>query len=224
MARAWQDPALWGGLQRRVFGLASSQVATDVLADEGVRARNIARWLATQERLAAGRDSAEDADWRLDEGDLVFVDESAMASTADLTAVHRHAAAAGRSCCWSATRGSSPRSGPGGAMAMVAGRGRTYELADVRRFDAEWERAASLRLRDGDQAVLPTYRKHGRLVDGGTADDARRARPPVAGWPTRSPGSGPRSRSTRTSRRSRCRRGCARSWSTSAASRRPASR
>ena len=44
-----------GGLQRRVFGLAASQVATDVLADEGVAARNVARWLATQDRLAAGR-------------------------------------------------------------------------------------------------------------------------------------------------------------------------
>ena len=42
------------GQQRRVVGLAASQIATNVLADEGLTARNITRWLATQQRLADG--------------------------------------------------------------------------------------------------------------------------------------------------------------------------
>ena len=54
LAKAWQDPALSAAASRRAFGLAASQIATEVLAGEGLEARNIARWLASQERLAAG--------------------------------------------------------------------------------------------------------------------------------------------------------------------------
>jgi len=38
----------WAASGRSVFGLAPSQVAAQVLAEEGVTARNTARWLATQ--------------------------------------------------------------------------------------------------------------------------------------------------------------------------------
>ena len=41
IARAWTDPALHGGRAGRVFGLATSQIATDVLAGEGLTARNV---------------------------------------------------------------------------------------------------------------------------------------------------------------------------------------
>lgn len=94
LAKAWQDPALWDGHQRRVVGLASSQIATDLLAGEGVHARNVARWLATQRRLAEGRGAGDDEQWRLRAGDLV-VDEPSMANTADLAAIHHHVSAAG---------------------------------------------------------------------------------------------------------------------------------
>ena len=40
--------------ERRVFGLALSQNATDVLTGNGLTARNTAAWLATQNRLTAG--------------------------------------------------------------------------------------------------------------------------------------------------------------------------
>ena len=40
------------------------------------------------------------------------------------------------------------------------------ELADVRRFQSEWEKAASLRLRQGDTDVIDLYDQHGRIVDG----------------------------------------------------------
>ncbi len=57
LAKAWQDPELWDGQQRHVVGLATSQIATEVLAAEGLDARNVARWLAAQQRLAEGRHS-----------------------------------------------------------------------------------------------------------------------------------------------------------------------
>jgi hypothetical protein len=44
--------------------------------------------------------------------------------------------------------------GAAGGMELVAGAGVSYELTEVRRFREEWERAASLRLRDGDETVL----------------------------------------------------------------------
>ncbi|MGH3612054.1 MAG: AAA family ATPase [Pseudonocardia sp.] len=67
------------------------------------------------------------------------------------------------------------RDAQGGALADVAEHGLRYELAEVRRFSAEWERSASLRLRDGDATVLDEYAKHGRLRDGGTAEQAEAA-------------------------------------------------
>jgi hypothetical protein len=54
LAKAWEDPALWDGAERKVVGLASSQIATEVLAGERLAARNIAQWLGTQRRLADG--------------------------------------------------------------------------------------------------------------------------------------------------------------------------
>ena len=95
LARAWQDPALWEGRPRRVVGLATSQIAAEILAGEGLDANNIAHWLATQDRLARGGDrlagptaKGEDPRWRLRSGDLVVVDESAMADTPDLVRIH----------------------------------------------------------------------------------------------------------------------------------------
>jgi hypothetical protein len=41
LAQAWQDPGFWDGRQRKAVGLASSQIATEVLAAEGLAARNI---------------------------------------------------------------------------------------------------------------------------------------------------------------------------------------
>jgi hypothetical protein len=39
----------------------------------------------------------------------------------------------------------------------------TAELAEVRRFDAPWERQASVRLREGDLAAVAAYDQHGRI-------------------------------------------------------------
>ena len=45
----------------------------------------------------------------------------------------------------------------------------------MRRFRAEWERGASLRLREGDASVFAEYARHGRLVEGGTAEQTEAA-------------------------------------------------
>jgi hypothetical protein len=40
------------------------------------------------------------------------------------------------------------------------------ELHEVRRFAAEWERQASVRLREGDLAAVAVYDRHGRFRSG----------------------------------------------------------
>ncbi|GAA3537314.1 hypothetical protein GCM10022222_21250 [Amycolatopsis ultiminotia] len=172
LAKAWQDPELWDGTRRAVVGLASSQVATDVLAGEGLTARNIARWLGAQDKLAEGSTHPDHAAWKLDPGDLVVVDESAMANTADLARIHHHVQQAGAKLLLTGDHRQLAAVGAGGGMELIADAGAVYELTDVRRFRAEWERAASLRLRDGDASVLGDYHKNGRLLDAGTREQA----------------------------------------------------
>ncbi|MQA63401.1 MAG: relaxase domain-containing protein [Actinophytocola sp.] len=172
LAKAWQDAELWDGRQRRVFGLAASQIATDVLAGEGVEARNISRWLSTQQRLTAEEALPEDADWRLRAGDLVVVDESAMADTAALATIHAHVSNAGAKLLLTGDHRQLAAVGAGGGMELAASSGNAYELTEARRFRQEWERAASLRLRSADETVLGDYAKHGRLLDAGTREQA----------------------------------------------------
>ncbi|MFB9744689.1 MobF family relaxase [Pseudonocardia sulfidoxydans] len=180
IARGWATaPHAEGELAGRVFGLATSQVATDVLAGEGLAARNVARWLATQDRLATapaeGQAQPDDAEWALQGGDLVVVDESAMTDTPALAAIHRHVDAAGAKMLLVGDHKQLAAVGAGGGMDLLANAGARYELAEARRFTADWERAASLRLRAGDESVLRDYFEHGRLLDAGTVEQAEQS-------------------------------------------------
>ncbi|GAA1392083.1 hypothetical protein GCM10009613_35900 [Pseudonocardia kongjuensis] len=178
LAQAWTDPTLrHDGTRSRVFGLATSQQATDVLAAEGLTARNVAAWLGTQQRLATGAAERphrpEDEPWRLRDGDLVVIDESAMTDTAALSAIHQHTERAGAKLLLVGDHRQLAAVGAGGGMELLAAAGSSYELTDARRFTAEWERDASLRLRAGDQTVLREYHQQGRVLDTGTRDDAQ---------------------------------------------------
>jgi conjugative relaxase-like TrwC/TraI family protein len=54
----------------------------------------------------------------------------------------------------------------GGGMSLLAGALGYARLAEPTRFRANWEQRASLRLRDGDTAVLADYDQHGRIHGG----------------------------------------------------------
>ena len=179
IARGWTEPEhAVGETPRRVFGLATSQIATEVLKAEGLTASNVAAWLGAQRRLTAGPGSGErrpvesDHGWRLHVADLVVVDESAMTDTAALAAIHQHVDAAGAKLLLVGDHRQLASVGAGGGMDLLAQSGARYELAEARRFTHEWERDASLRLRTGDETVLRTYHGQGRLLDGGTTDAA----------------------------------------------------
>ncbi|WP_238589121.1 MobF family relaxase [Pseudonocardia sp. HH130629-09] len=180
LAHGWTEPSAGPqaeqGRERRVFGLATSQQATQVLTAEGLTARNVARWLATQDRLTAGaaerRIQDGDEAWQLRSGDLVVVDESAMTDTAALAAIHRHTERAGAKLLLVGDHRQLAAVGAGGGMDLLATAGSRYELTDARRFNHAWERDASLRLRAGDESVLREYFEQGRVLDAGTRDQA----------------------------------------------------
>lgn len=153
----------WAVDGRRVVGLAPSQVAADVLTADGVPAQNTTRWLRGPDGHA------------LRAGDLVVVDEAGMASTDQLAEIQHRCARADAKLLLVGDPRQLAAVGPGGALADVAEHGLRYELTEVRRFTADWERTASLGLREGDPTVLDDYAKHGRLVAGGTVDQAERA-------------------------------------------------
>jgi conjugative relaxase-like TrwC/TraI family protein len=154
----------WRGTDRRVLGLAPSQVTADLLTEEGLPAANTARWLANTESAMIPRD-----------GDLVVLDEAGMTATGDLAEIVRRCDAAGAKLLLVGDARQLGAVGPGGALSDVAQLGITYELSEVRRFAAEWERTGSLRLRDGEADALGPYERHGRLVSAGTADHAEAA-------------------------------------------------
>ena len=110
-----------------------------------------------------------------------------MTDTAALAAIHATCDAAGAKLLLVGDHRQLAAVGAGGGMDLLADAGARYELAEARRFTHEWEREASLRLRDGDETVLRDYHKHGRLLDAGTARAGRGRPPPAPGWPTPSP-------------------------------------
>lgn len=189
LARAWSDPDLWtvgetadadaaaktavpAARPRRAVGLASSQIATDVLTGEGLDAINVTRWLNTQQALAAGSTDPNHQRWRIEPGDLVVLDESSMTATADLARIHQYVTAAGAKLLLTGDHKQLAAVGAGGGMELALDAGPVYELAEVRRFTHAWEGPASLRLRVGDERVLDDYHRAGRLIDGGTIEQA----------------------------------------------------
>jgi hypothetical protein len=162
VAEAWED--LSGG--GRVHGLAPSERAAQVLEDDGVKVTaNTAKWLAAQERIAGGKALQGDLPFRVNFRDVVVIDEASMVSTEDIKAVRKIVEAKGARLVLSGDQEQLSSVEAGGVLGILDGYAETYRLTDVRRFAAEWEAAASLRLRAGDVSVLDEYERRGRIVD-----------------------------------------------------------
>ena len=172
-----------------VVGLAPSAAAAQVLADDlGIACENTAKWLHEHDR---GR-----AQFR--EGQLVIIDEATLAGTLTLDRITALAADAGAKVLLVGDWAQLQSVDAGGAFSLLASaRADTPELTEVHRFTHEWEKHASLDLRDGRVEVIGTYARHDRVREGTTdemidaayaawrADDARRAR--ERSWSPRRP-------------------------------------
>ena len=141
--------SIWDG---PVFGTATSQNATNELRAAGVQvAANTTRLLAD---LTEGR---------IPPGSLILADEGSMISMTHLAAIVSYAA---RNSCKLVLAGDQEQLAAvegGGAMTLLADRLGYVQLAEPVRFTAAWERAASLRLRQGDATALDEYDQQGRI-------------------------------------------------------------
>jgi ATP-dependent exoDNAse (exonuclease V) alpha subunit len=179
-----------------VVGLAPSAAAAEVLADAvGVPTENTAKWLTEQarqdQRLAelaslqgklrgaspslrtralrrrAQQVAAEVDRWRLRRGQLLIVDEASMAGTLELDTITTQAREVGAKVLLVGDPAQlSPVAAGGAFRLLVADRDDAPALEDVRRFRHEWERTASLALRDGRPTAVTPYFQHGRVTDG----------------------------------------------------------
>ena len=155
LRRAWES----AHGERTVIGLAPSSAAAAVLGEErGIVAENTAKWDYEHEQQR----------WNFQAGQLVIVDEASLAGTFALDRLTQHAHEAGAKVLLVGDAHQLSAVETGGAFGLI-----THSLGEdapalveVRRFTAVWERTASLQLRLGDDTVLDTYEREGRIVGG----------------------------------------------------------
>lgn len=165
LAGVWSERV--GG---RVLGLATTEIATRNLAEDGVPAMNTARFLAA---FTPGPDGQEPRA-RVAPGDLFVIDEAGMSGTPELARIHDIVTAGGGKLVYTGDQHQLTSIGSGGLLALLVADNGAYELEQVHRFGNAWEREASLRLRAGDRSVIPEYEDRGRL-QGGTGEQMQAA-------------------------------------------------
>ena len=144
---------------RRVIGLTTSTNAARVLAHEGLaESYNIAEFLGKTE----GSDELR-RPIPLHQDDVLVIDEASQLSTADLALIGEAAQQAGARIVATGDTAQLGAVEAGGMFRLLAQEVPAAELHEVRRFDAAWEREASIRLRDGDLAAAAAYDRHGRI-------------------------------------------------------------
>ena len=89
-----------------------------------------------------------------------------MVSTADLATVEDIATRRGAKILLTGDTEQLSAPQAGGAMRLLADEHGYYQLRTVQRFEQEWEREASLRLRAGDVDALAEYDQRGRILEG----------------------------------------------------------
>ncbi|MCK0117010.1 relaxase domain-containing protein [Isoptericola sp. S6320L] len=179
-ARAAHELSASVGIDAHTLAMLLARNSPDARARRAARRNDITAALNSahpRRRAAAARGlaalDAEEASFTLRPGTLVVVDEASMCSTHDLAALGRLAVAAGAKVALVGDPAQLDSIDAGGMLGWLDRQGKTAHLSSLFRFDAPWEAAASLRLRDGDAAVLfptdggpPSYADAGRIRDG----------------------------------------------------------
>ena len=144
---------------RRVIGLTTSTNAARVLQHEGLaESYNIAEFLGKVE----GSDELR-MPVPLHRDDMLVLDEASQLSTADLAMIGEAAQHAGARITATGDTAQLGAVDAGGMFRLLAREVPAAELHEVRRFETQWEREASVRLRDGDLAAVAAYDRHGRI-------------------------------------------------------------
>ena len=144
---------------RRVIGLTTSTNAALVLEHEGLaESYNIAEFLGKTEGTDELRRPVP-----LHRDDVLVLDEASQLSTGDLAMVGQAARQAGARITVTGDTAQLGAVEAGGMFGLLAREVPAAELYEVRRFEAQWEREASVRLRDGDLAAAAAYDRRGRI-------------------------------------------------------------
>ena len=144
---------------RRVIGLTTSTNAARVLAHEGLaESYNIAEFLGKTEGTDELRRPVP-----LHQDDVLVLDEASQLSTTDLAMIQEAARQAGARITATGDTAQLGAVEAGGMFRLLAQEVPAAQLHEVRRFEASWEREASVRLRDGDPAAVAAYDRHGRI-------------------------------------------------------------
>ena len=104
-------------------------------------------------------------------GTLLLADESSMTGMPDLRDIATYAADNDSVFRVLGDDGQLTAPEGGGGLSLITRSQEHVQLAEPKRFAAEWEADASLRVRTGDAAVLDEYEEHGRIRGGGTLDE-----------------------------------------------------
>ena len=154
--RAWAAAGLG-----RVIGITPSQSARNTLAAGVPESYNTAQFLGHLPGRRGARGSIP-----LHPGDVVVMDEASMVANPDMADVISQAAGSGAKVILAGDTQQLQAVETGGGLCMLADALGCVQLTEPVRFRAEWEQAASLRLRAGDTTVLAEYDQHARIVGG----------------------------------------------------------
>jgi AAA domain len=155
-ARIWAEAGLGP-----VIGITASQSARNTLAAGVPVSYNAAQFLGHLPGRRGARGPVS-----IGPGTLLVVDEASMLSGPDLADLIAYARARGAKVILAGDVSQLQAVENGGGMSLLAARLGYARLAEPVRFRHAWERAASLRLRDGDGSVLAVYDQHGRIIGG----------------------------------------------------------
>ena len=145
-----------------VIGITPSQSARNTLAAGVSQSYNTAQFLGHLPGQRGARGPVA-----VGPGALLLIDEASMVSGPDMADVTSLAEAAGSKVILAGDTAQLQAVENGGGMSLLADQLGYVQLAEPVRFRAEWEQAASLRLRAGDTSVLADYDQHARIRGGG---------------------------------------------------------
>jgi hypothetical protein len=144
-----------------VVGITASQSARNTLSAGVTESYNSARFLGHLPGKRGARGPV-----RTGPGTLLVIDEGSMMTGPDLADLITLAEAQGGKVILAGDTEQLQAVQNGGGMSLLAVRLGYVRLAQPVRFQTGWEKAATLRLRDGDTTVLNEYDQHGRIAGG----------------------------------------------------------
>jgi conjugative relaxase-like TrwC/TraI family protein len=155
-SRAWAAAGLGP-----VVGITASQSARNTLAAGVPVSRNAAQFLGHLPGQRGARGPVETGP-----APLLVIDEASTMPGPDLADLISYAQARDGKVILAGDTGQLQAVENGGGMSLLAAALGYVRLAEPVRFRNEWEQQASLRLHDGDSAVLADYDQHSRIFGG----------------------------------------------------------